>query len=255
MKKTVILLLLYFCGMACVAQNAEINEKLAIKYLEQVQKNMANNQKKIHLGTTPYEYIFIHIDTTNTTNEEKYGIVLYDNEAKISFYVFKKHKEHWENIHYEDSVELYPYHLNSVTIRDFNDDKINDIMIKGSDGGYRNEMNNLYVFEGKQLKKVNGIAQLGDVHVLINNEKSYFYTRDGCGCSGHCWFSNLFTINKSKLNIIGKLGCNCNEMVFYKHTNLGYELINTLNTCETYNSVNQNVLIQQYWTKVLKAGF
>jgi hypothetical protein len=255
MKKTVILLLLYFCGMACVAQNAEINEKLAIKYLELVQKNMVNNQKAIHLDSISSKYIFVHIDTTNTTNKNKYGIVLYDNELKISFYVFKKHKEYWENIHYEDSVELYSYHLKSVVTSDFNDDNVNDILITGSDGGYRDGMDNLYVFEGKKLKKVNGIAQLGNIMLLKNNEKTYFYTRYGCGCSGHCWFSNLFTINKNELNIIGKLGCNCNEMVFYKHTNLGYELINTLNTCETYNLVNQNVLIQQYWTKVLKDGF
>lgn len=253
MKKTVILLLLYFCAMVCMAQNAETNEKLAIKYLELVQKNMANNQQKIHLDNISSKYIFIHIDTTNY--KEKYGIFLYDDEAKISFYVFKKHKEYWENIHYEDSIELYSYHLNSVTIRDFNNDKINDILIKGSDGGYRNEMNNLYVFEGNQLKKVNGIAQLGDIHELIQNEESYFYTRDGCGCSGHCWFSHLFTVTKSKLNIIGKLGCNCNEMVFYKHTNLGYKLITTLNTCEMYNSAKQHTLIEQYWTKIIRDGF
>jgi len=255
MKKTVILLLLYFCGMACVAQNAEINEKLALNYLELVHKNMAHNQKQIHLDSISSKYIFVHIDTTNTKNKAKYGIVLYDNEAKISFYVFKKHKEHWENIHYEDSVELYSYHLKSIVISDFNDDNVKDILLKGSDGGYRDEMNNLYVFEGKQLRKINGIAQLGNITLLKNKGKSYFYTRYGCGCSGECWFSHLFTITKSELNSIGKLGCNCNEMVFYKHTKLGYEVINTLNTCEAYNSANQNVLIQQYWTKVLKEGF
>jgi hypothetical protein len=260
MKKILIFLLLYFYGMACMAQNAQTNSELALHYLEVVSKNKYHQIIHIDSVNKPkneyYEHFIVEIDTTKDVKKGKYGIVLHDNEQKISLYIFEKQQNSWKNVFYEDSIELYSSHLTDIVKKDFNDDGIDDILIKGTDGGVRNGQDNLYVFDNNTYKKVKGIAQLGHFYKLEKyRNKSYYYSNYICGCVGKCWDSDLFNINKNELQIIGRMGCNCEAMEFFKKTDEGYQLINSISPCDKYSKLNYNEVSIQYWTKVIREGF
>jgi hypothetical protein len=196
-------------------------------------------------------YLSADIDTINKNSAGQLGVVMYHTSEKTTMAVFRKQAT-WQLVYQEDSIPLYPYHTNFVVFKDFNHDKTVDIFVKGSDGGNREEQNNLYVAQQQSFVRVKGIENLGYWEGdLIAKGKLYYYTRYYCGCSGGCWTSQLFQIIGSQLIFKAEVGCNCEKMQYYTYQNNKPILVATDKDCKE-NEAKFSMGLGIYWANYLK---
>ncbi len=162
-------------------------------------------------------YLSADIDTLNKEVSGQLGVVMHHTPDKTSMIVFRK-KATWQAVYQEDSIPLYPYRTNNVVFKDFNQDQAIDIFVEGSDGGNREEQNNLYVAHLQSFTRVKGIEYLSYWESSLRaNGELYYYTRYYCGCSGGCWTSQLFQIVGSQLIFKAEVGCNCEKIQYYEY--------------------------------------
>lgn len=245
------LILFIFCKSTTYAQ---VGEELALIYLSIVETEPKENKKQLFLAdiNKDYGYGWVCIDSM-LDEHDKYAFVICDMED-IDFYIFKQTQIGWKKIFYSDSLELESRHFQDIRVQDFNNDGLKDILIVGSDGGYRSEQNNLLLFNKQKdtFKIVAGIPKLGYISQLSADSK-YFYSYYGCGCAGDCWISHLFVIENDRLKILGKLGCDCDNFKVSKKINEGYQDSEVYDSCKDFEAYNFDE--EKKWKELIAGGF
>ncbi len=219
-------------------------------FLEKVESKLLIGNQRYYTDTTAYIHLLAYVDTSYNT-KEKIGVVMYDEINAIQLRIYRKITQ-WELVYKEDSIPLYSYHLQHILIKDFNQDQKPDVLIVGSDGGSRNEQNNLYIAHQQSFTRVKGVENLGywDGH-LQHKGKLYYYAHYSCGCGGDCWVAQLFQIVGTELVFVAKVGCNCNEIEHYQYKKGKAVLVATDKDCETFKGLTFHAKLRSYWESYL----